>query len=176
MKQLLKTIFITLVFVFSMTGISKAVDFSVLLGTWDGVIHFGSVGTVNFPDGHTTMTFTEITPNGAIGYDKFEEPLAVSWMPDQNQFKIIDPADPYAYPFYVTVTGNYMYGDFGNRASGWGDPSPFNATKRIETCPTYQPTFDLESSVLTLPTVCIDGKIYQNIQIRLKMDGTWDIP
>lgn len=174
MKQLFKTIFITLVFIFSMTGISKAVDFSVLLGTWDGAIHFAKIGALDSFDWRTTMTFTEITPNGATGYDEFG-PLAVSWMPDQNQFKIINPTDPNKYPYRVTVTGNYMYGDYGHDDI-LDNPEPFNATKRIETCPTYQPTFDLESSVLTLPTVCIDGKTYQNIQIRLKMDGTWDIP
>ena len=174
MRQLLKNVFIVLFFIISTVSFCHAVDFSVLLGTWNGTIFFKGM-SAPLDKANISMTFTEITPNGATGYDNYNKVIAASWMPNLNKFRIIDPTSPIDYPYYVTVTGNYMYGDYGYRSSLYITANPFTATKITDTCPTNQPTFDIESSILTLPTLCINGTTYQNIKIQFNMDGTWSI-
>lgn len=154
-----------------MPSLSVAVDFSTLLGTWEGVSQTTLLGEpfeVDF-----IWTITEASDNFAIGHrghtiDSSEESFVVHWDASRGQFKLED-------------IGVYFFNVVGNRMTGtveFFEGGTINATKNTDCLfESIDVTgFNLNTSVLTLPTVCIGGTTYRlNLQIKLNADGTWEI-
>jgi len=200
MKIFLTTVLLVMVIMLGFTGISEAQDCRDLIGTWniDAVVTWTKInGTVNVGDSDSTVyDFTKVENEEAKGHEFYDyaeswdigDGIQGVWNPTLGKFVISWPFSesswehngeelPYVDVYgYVSVDGDQMWGELdctyckarlvGTRVPG---------TEWTLTCSKDQPSFDMNTYILSLPALCIDGKIYENISVILNADGTWGI-
>jgi hypothetical protein len=146
-----------------------ATDFSVLLGTWNLTTKGMAFGEEI--EGHPIWTFTDTTADSAIGYNHLNDTVLATWDGIRGQFRVSTVGNDLV--FYVTVMGDRMVGETDSTSllGLW----TVEGTKEGASCPTDTTTFDLQTLILTMPSVCINGQTYNNIKLRLNLDGTWEV-
>ena len=196
MKKLFMTILLAIMFT-GLTGVSQGQDCRELIGTWNINVTVTSTEIENSIDiGETDKTvfnFSNVKDDIAVGYEFHDEcpdgdQINGIWNPTLGQYVISWPLIeftwdhngeelPYVSIFgYCNINGDYMYGEldciyFKCRLEGLRVPG----TEWITTCSTDQPYFNIDTHILSLPTVCINGETFEDIHVILNSDGTWGI-
>ena len=185
-----------MVFTLGFTGISQAQDCRELIGTWNITITVTSTeikGTVNVGETDSTVfNFTDIKDEMAVGYEFYPDTIVDQingiWNPVLEQFVISWPLIEVTWDHngeelpevsifgYCNIDGDHMYGEldctyFKCHLEGLRVPG----TEWTPTCSTDQPYFNIDTHILSLPTVCINGETYEDIAVILNSDGTWGI-
>lgn len=94
-----------------------AVDFSVLLGTWNII---GQGELFDKPkEMHSTLNFTEAGPDAAFGYNQNNTPIVATWSGLSGQFKISFSGSNLIY--FVSVVGDKMTGEKPDDSIGFKD-------------------------------------------------------
>jgi len=197
MKIFLTTVLLVMVIMLGFTGISEAQDCRELIGTWNinaTVTSTEIEGSIDIGETDKTIfNFSNVEDDVAVGYEFHDEcpdgdRINGIWNPTLGQYVISWPYItvtwdhngeelPYVSIFcYCNIDGDHMYGELdciyfkchieGLRVLG---------TEWVPLCTTDQPYFNIDTHILSLPTVCINGETYEDIAVILNSDGTWGI-